>query len=556
MCPLRHGLRARIGPFHLARESSMANVLLVRHLPRDITVKQLKKMFSKIGEVQEVSIPGQGRRRALVTMTHHYDIANAICALNRSELDNSGDHISVEEAELPIEDDEEDIEDMAEARREERRREDERARDLLGRPQRMEEEEEDDDDDKANDKANDNGSRESSDIGAQGSGKPVLTIAVIGAFQPGKSTLIAAIAKARAGQLRTLSVDEIRSQPLWRGGPGIAMAIACTEVETDTRRYLLLECGSHGDLVKAVCTGALRVDSAILVISPDATGASPALDSQLARDQLRLVVLAGARQILTFHNKTEYADFEENLELTEQELGVELGKAGFGEAGGGVIRGSARAALAGGDAAEAIARFMDACDKVLPAPDPMPRRPLLLGVDAVATTDRGTLVTGRIVRGTVAVGDEVEIVGLRETRRVAVTGVEIAGQAVPRGGPGDKVGIVLADTRRDDVEPGQVLARPRSITAESRLNADIYVATRTEGGNPGPIILSQKPQVHFWGLGIGGRIGLPEGVVTISNGDHGACVLQLDRKVALEAGLPFELRHDGRTIGAGVVRKA
>jgi elongation factor Tu len=385
--------------------------------------------------------------------------------------------------------------------------------------------------------------------------KPHANVGTIGHVDHGKTTLTAAITKVLAlkGEARFRSFDSIDNAPEERAR-GITIAIAHVEYETDARHYAHVDCPGHADYIKNMITGAAQMDGAILVVSaPD--GPMPQ-----TREHILLARQVEVPAMVVFLNKVDAMEDEELLELVEMEVRELLSKYGFPGDDVPVVRGSALRALESGsqDASaeeyRPILELMEAVDGYIPTPERPVDRPFLMPIeDVFGIKGRGTVVTGRIERGRVRTGDEIEIVGFGQTRRTVVTGVEMFQKTLDEGLAGDNVGALLRGIDRDEIERGQVLARPGSIQPRTRFASEVYVLSKEEGGRHTPFFNGYRPQFYIRTTDVTGSIKLPEGVEMVMPGDNIRMEIELITPVALEDGLRFAIREGGRTVGAGVV---
>jgi elongation factor Tu len=385
--------------------------------------------------------------------------------------------------------------------------------------------------------------------------KPHINVGTIGHVDHGKTTLTAAITKTLAlkGEAEFRSFDSIDNAPEERAR-GITIAIAHVEYETDNRHYAHVDCPGHADYIKNMITGAAQMDGAILVVSaPD--GPMPQ-----TREHILLARQVEVPAMVVFLNKVDMMEDEELLELVEMELRELLSKYGFPGEEIPIIRGSALAALESGSTDSSapeygcIHELMAAVDSYIPTPERAVDKPFLMPIeDVFGIKGRGTVVTGRIERGTVKVGEEIEIVGIRETRKTVVTGVEMFKKLLDQGEAGDNVGCLLRGVERDEVERGMVLAKPASIRPRTQFAAEVYVLSREEGGRHTPFFTGYRPQFYIRTTDVTGDIKLPEGVEMVMPGDNVRMECELITPVALEEGLRFAIREGGRTVGAGVV---
>ncbi len=387
--------------------------------------------------------------------------------------------------------------------------------------------------------------------------KPHVNVGTIGHVDHGKTTLTAAITKTLAlkGAAKFRSFDSIDNAPEERER-GITIAIAHVEYETDKRHYAHVDCPGHADYIKNMITGAAQMDGAILVVSaPD--GPMPQ-----TREHILLARQVEVPAIVVFLNKVDMMDDPELLELVELEVRELLSQYGFPGDEVPIIRGSALAALQSSSQDPAapeyqpILELMRAVDEYIPTPQRAVDQPFLMPIeDVFGIKGRGTVVTGRVERGRVKVGDTVEIVGLRETRAVVVTGVEMFQKTLDEGLAGDNIGCLLRGIDRDEVERGQVLAKPGSITPHRKFAAQVYVLAKEEGGRHTPFFAGYQPQFYIRTTDVTGKIQLPEGVEMVMPGDNIEMAVELLQPVALEEGLRFAIREGGRTVGAGVVTR-
>ena len=385
--------------------------------------------------------------------------------------------------------------------------------------------------------------------------KPHLNVGTIGHVDHGKTSLTAAITKTLAlkGQAQVRDFASIDNAPEERER-GITIAIAHVEYETEKRHYAHVDCPGHADYIKNMITGAAQMDGAILVVSaPD--GPMPQ-----TREHILLARQVEVPSMVVFLNKVDMLDDEELLELVELEVRELLSAYGFPGDEVPVVRGSALAALESGStdpgAAEygPILELMQAVDDYIPTPERAVDKPFLMPIeDVFGIKGRGTVVTGRVERGTVRTGEEIEIVGMGERRKVVVTGVEMFQKTLDEGRAGDNVGCLLRGVERDDVERGQVLAKPGSIHPHTRFQAEVYVLTKEEGGRHTPFFPGYRPQFYIRTTDVTGNITLPEGMEMVMPGDNVQMGVELIVPVAIEEGLRFAIREGGRTVGAGVV---
>ena len=383
--------------------------------------------------------------------------------------------------------------------------------------------------------------------------KPHLNIGTIGHIDHGKTTLTAAITKtlARHGQADFTPFDMIDKAPEERER-GITINIAHVEYETATRHYAHIDCPGHADYIKNMITGAAQMDGGILVVAAT-DGPMPQ-----TREHILLARQVGVPQLVVFLNKCDLVDDEELLELVELEVRELLSSYDFPGDDVPVIRGSALKALEceSADAPEAkcIIDLLQACDDFIPDPERDIDKPFLMPIeDVFSISGRGTVVTGRVERGVIKVGDVVEIVGIKPTAQTTCTGVEMFRKLLDQGEAGDNIGVLLRGTKRDEVERGQVLAAPKSITPHKKFKAEVYVLSKEEGGRHTPFFSGYRPQFYFRTTDITGVINLPEGVEMVMPGDNSQFLVELIAPIAMEAGLRFAIREGGRTVGSGVV---
>jgi elongation factor Tu len=382
--------------------------------------------------------------------------------------------------------------------------------------------------------------------------KPHVNIGTIGHVDHGKTTLTAAITKvlSEAGGAEFKAFDTIDNAPEERER-GITIATAHVEYQTATRHYAHVDCPGHADYVKNMITGAAQMDGAILVVSA-ADGPMPQ-----TREHILLARQVGVPAMVVFLNKVDMVDDEELLELVELEIRELLTQYDFPGDDIPIVKGSALAALEGRDeeiGQKAIFELMEACDSYIPEPERDIDRPFLMPVeDVFSISGRGTVVTGRVERGIVKVGDEVAIVGMKDTVKTVVTGVEMFRKLLDQGQAGDNVGVLLRGTKREDVERGQVLAKPGSITPHTRFKAEAYILTKEEGGRHTPFFKGYRPQFYFRTTDVTGVVELPEGTEMVMPGDNIAMTVNLITPIAMDKELRFAIREGGRTVGAGVV---
>src|SRR5580765_6258213 len=387
--------------------------------------------------------------------------------------------------------------------------------------------------------------------------KPHVNIGTIGHIDHGKTSLTAAITKylALKGEAEYRAFDSIDNAPEERAR-GITIATAHVEYETKNRHYAHVDCPGHADYIKNMITGAAQMDGAILVV------AAPDGPMPQTREHILLARQVEVPAVVVFLNKVDMMDDAELLDLVELELRELLSKQGFPGDDIPIIRGSGLKALESTsqdpDAPEykCIWELMEALDAYIPMPARPADLPFLMPVeDVFAIKGRGTVVTGRIERGVVKVGEEIEIVGIKETRKTVVTGVEMFKKLLDQGEPGDNVGCLLRGIEREDVERGQVLAKPNSIKPHKDFEAEVYVLAKDEGGRHTPFFSGYRPQFYVRTTDVTGNIELPEGVEMIMPGDNTKMTVHLIQPVAMEEGLRFAIREGGRTVGAGAVTK-
>jgi elongation factor Tu len=382
--------------------------------------------------------------------------------------------------------------------------------------------------------------------------KPHCNIGTIGHVDHGKTTLTAAITKvlAEAGGASFTSYDQIDKAPEEKAR-GITINTAHVEYETAGRHYAHVDCPGHADYVKNMITGAAQMDGAILVVSA-ADGPMPQ-----TREHILLARQVGVPAIVVFLNKVDMVDDPELLELVELEVRELLAKYGFPGDDVPIVKGSGLAALEGRDDAlgkERVLELMEAVDAYIPQPERAVDQPFLMPIeDVFSISGRGTVVTGRVERGVVKVGEEVEIVGIKPTVKTTCTGVEMFRKLLDQGQAGDNVGVLLRGTKRDEVERGQVLCKPGSITPHTKFKGEVYVLTKEEGGRHTPFFSNYRPQFYFRTTDVTGSIKLPEGTEMVMPGDNVAMEVELIAPIAMEKGLRFAIREGGRTVGAGVV---
>src|SRR6056297_2164947 len=385
--------------------------------------------------------------------------------------------------------------------------------------------------------------------------KPHVNIGTVGHIDHGKTTLTAAITNvlSRSGTGKHIAFDEIDKAPEEKER-GITIATAHVEYETDNRHYAHVDCPGHADYIKNMITGAAQMDGAIIVVAAT-DGPMPQ-----TREHILLARQVGVPSLVVFLNKVDLVDDEELLELVEMEVRELLEFYEFDGDNTPVIKGSALKALECDDAdsedAKPILELLAACDDYIPAPERDTDKPFLLPIeDVFSISGRGTVVTGRVERGIVKVGDELEIVGIKDTVKTTVTGVEMFRKLLDQGQAGDNVGVLLRGTKRDEVERGQVLAKPGTITPHTDFECEVYVLTKEEGGRHTPFFKGYRPQFYFRTTDVTGAVELPEGTEMVMPGDNVKMVVELIAPIAMEDGLRFAIREGGRTVGAGVVAK-
>jgi len=382
--------------------------------------------------------------------------------------------------------------------------------------------------------------------------KPHCNIGTIGHVDHGKTSLTAAITKilAKSGGATYTAYDQIDKAPEERAR-GITISTAHVEYETANRHYAHVDCPGHADYVKNMITGAAQMDGAILVVSA-ADGPMPQ-----TREHILLARQVGVPALVVFLNKVDMVDDPELLELVEMEVRELLSSYQFPGDDIPIIHGSALMALEDKNpelGEQAVLKLMAAVDEYIPQPVRATERPFLMPIeDVFSISGRGTVVTGRIERGIVNVGDEVEIVGIKNTVKTIVTGVEMFRKLLDRGEAGDNIGALLRGTKREDVERGQVLAKPGSITPHTQFKAEAYVLTKEEGGRHTPFFTNYRPQFYFRTTDVTGVVQLPEGTEMVMPGDNVSMDVELIAPIAMDEGLRFAIREGGRTVGAGVV---
>ena len=384
------------------------------------------------------------------------------------------------------------------------------------------------------------------------SSKPHCNIGTIGHVDHGKTSLTAAITKilAESGGAEFSAYDQIDKAPEERAR-GITISTAHVEYETANRHYAHVDCPGHADYVKNMITGAAQMDGAILVVSA-ADGPMPQ-----TREHILLARQVGVPALCVFMNKVDQVDDEELLELVEMEIRELLSSYDFPGDDIPIVRGSALAALEDNNETigrDAIKALMEAVDGYIPQPERPKDQPFLMPIeDVFSISGRGTVVTGRIERGIVNVGEEIEIVGLKDTVKTTCTGVEMFRKLLDQGEAGDNVGVLLRGTKREDVERGQVLCKPGSIAPHTEFKCEAYVLTKDEGGRHTPFFSNYRPQFYFRTTDVTGSVELPEGTEMVMPGDNIAMTVTLIAPIAMDEGLRFAIREGGRTVGAGVV---
>ena len=382
--------------------------------------------------------------------------------------------------------------------------------------------------------------------------KPHCNIGTIGHVDHGKTSLTAAITKilAETGGATFTAYDQIDKAPEEKAR-GITISTAHVEYETANRHYAHVDCPGHADYVKNMITGAAQMDGAILVVSA-ADGPMPQ-----TREHILLARQVGVPAIVVFLNKVDMVDDPELLELVELEVRELLSSYNFPGDDIPIVSGSALMALEDKNPEighDAILKLMEAVDAYIPQPERPVDRPFLMPIeDVFSISGRGTVVTGRVERGIVKVGEEIEIVGLKDTVKTTVTGVEMFRKLLDQGQAGDNIGALLRGTKREDVERGQVLAKPGSITPHTTFKAEAYILTKEEGGRHTPFFTNYRPQFYFRTTDVTGMVALPEGTEMVMPGDNVAMTVTLIAPIAMDEGLRFAIREGGRTVGAGVV---
>ena len=383
--------------------------------------------------------------------------------------------------------------------------------------------------------------------------KPHMNIGTVGHIDHGKTTLTAAITKVAAMKQggKFIAYDEIDKAPEEKER-GITISTAHVEYETDNRHYAHVDCPGHADYIKNMITGAAQMDGAIIVVAAT-DGPMPQ-----TREHILLARQVGVPHLVVFMNKCDLVDDPELLELVEMEVRELLSSYGYPGDEIPVVRGSALKALESDSAdspdAQCVLELLAACDSYFPDPVRETDKPFLMPIeDVFSISGRGTVVTGRVERGIIKVGEEVEIVGIRPTVKTTCTGVEMFRKLLDEAQAGDNIGALLRGTKRDEVERGQVLAAPKSITPHKKFKAEVYVLSKEEGGRHTPFFTGYRPQFYFRTTDITGIIALEEGVEMVMPGDNATFNVELIHPIAMEKGLRFAIREGGRTVGAGVV---
>ncbi len=377
--------------------------------------------------------------------------------------------------------------------------------------------------------------------------KPHCNIGTIGHVDHGKTSLTAAITKVQGSAVDFANIDKAPEER----ERGITISTAHVEYETDARHYAHVDCPGHADYVKNMITGAAQMDGAILVVNA-ADGPMPQ-----TREHILLARQVGVPQLVVYLNKVDQVDDEELLELVELEVRELLSEYGFDGDEIPVVKGSALAALEGRDeeiGEKSIKELMDAVDSYIPQPErPVDQSFLMPIEDVFSISGRGTVVTGRVETGVVNVGDEVEIVGIKDTQKTTVTGVEMFRKLLDRGEAGDNIGALIRGVGREAVERGQVLAKPGSVTPHTEFSAEVYVLSKDEGGRHTPFFANYRPQFYFRTTDVTGEVILPEGTEMVMPGDNVTISVKLIAPIAMDEGLRFAIREGGRTVGSGVV---
>ena len=379
--------------------------------------------------------------------------------------------------------------------------------------------------------------------------KPHVNVGTIGHVDHGKTTLTAAITKVQGSAVDFGNIDKAPEER----ERGITISTAHVEYETDARHYAHVDCPGHADYVKNMITGAAQMDGAILVVNA-ADGPMPQ-----TREHILLARQVGVPQLVVYMNKVDQVDDEEILELVELEVRELLSEYGFDGDEIPIVKGSALAALEGRDpeiGENSIKELMDAVDSYIPQPDRPVDKDFLMPIeDVFSISGRGTVVTGRVETGVVNVGDEVEIVGIKDTSKTTVTGVEMFRKLLDSGEAGDNIGALVRGVARDEIERGQVLAKPGSVTPHTEFSAEVYVLSKDEGGRHTPFFANYRPQFYFRTTDVTGEVILPEGTEMVMPGDNVTINVKLIAPIAMDEGLRFAIREGGRTVGSGVVAK-
>ena len=379
--------------------------------------------------------------------------------------------------------------------------------------------------------------------------KPHVNVGTIGHVDHGKTTLTAAITKVQGSAVDFANIDKAPEER----ERGITISTAHVEYETDARHYAHVDCPGHADYVKNMITGAAQMDGAILVVNA-ADGPMPQ-----TREHILLARQVGVPALVVYMNKVDQVDDEEILELVELEVRELLSSYDFDGDNIPIVKGSALAALEGRDpeiGENSIKELMAAVDEHIPTPDRPVDKPFLMPIeDVFSISGRGTVVTGRVETGVVNVGDEVEIVGIKDTAKTTVTGVEMFRKLLDRGEAGDNIGALIRGVAREDVERGQVLAKPGSVNPHTEFSAEVYVLSKDEGGRHTPFFANYRPQFYFRTTDVTGEVILPEGTEMVMPGDNVTISVKLIAPIAMDEGLRFAIREGGRTVGSGVVSK-
>jgi elongation factor Tu len=380
--------------------------------------------------------------------------------------------------------------------------------------------------------------------------KPHVNVGTIGHIDHGKTTLTAAITKTLSGKGETeeKSFEEIDNAPEEKER-GITIATSHVEYETDNRHYAHVDCPGHADYVKNMITGAAQMDGAILVVSA-ADGVMPQ-----TREHILLARQVNVPHVVVFLNKTDQVDDDELIELVEEEVKDLLNEYDFPGDETPIVKGSALKALEGDEEAmKAVFELADALDSYIPEPVRELDKPFLMPIeDIFSITGRGTVATGRVEQGIVNTGDEVEIVGIKDTSKTVVTGVEMFRKILDQGQAGDNIGALLRGTKREEIERGQVLCKPGSITPHTKFKAEVYCLKKEEGGRHTPFFSGYRPQFYFRTTDVTGIANLPEGTEMVMPGDNVEMTIELIQPIAMDQGLRFAIREGGRTVGSGVV---